>query len=157
MRFKCALVDGLIDGAGAAVDLSKDDRDRLALGMAWDEVTTVPYRLQVPLHFCRHATRPGPKWFGQKCNIEGGMMCVFIDEPPFDDMFGFENFATAALTVLILCFWLALVAFICEVVILVSGQLFFSPCLSKPQGCSYSMRHRRCCSSFCNKNLIRWC
>jgi hypothetical protein len=100
MRYKCALVEGLVDGAGESISLSHEDRAQLELGKAWDEVTSLPYRLQVPLRFCRHTTRPGPAWYGQHCNEEDSMMCVFINEPPFDGLMGFENFGTAVLTVL---------------------------------------------------------
>ena len=99
MRYKCALVEGLLDGAGESISLSQEDRAQLELGKAWDLVTSLPYRLQVPLRFCRHTTRPGPAGYGQRCNEEDGMMCVFINEPPFDGLMGFENFGTAVLTV----------------------------------------------------------
>ena len=91
MRYRCALVDFL----------PEEDLTKLKLGVAWDEVTSLPYRLQVPTRFCRHSTRPGPEWFGQKCEWENGMMCVKINEPPFGNLLGFESFPTAVLSVLL--------------------------------------------------------
>jgi hypothetical protein len=102
MRYKCALVDGLVDGTGRFFSLSNEDKIQLTLGKGWDEVTSEPCRLQIPTKFCRHETRPGPKSWGQSCDMADGMMCVFIDEPPFGDVMGFENIGTAILTVLFL-------------------------------------------------------
>lgn len=90
MRYRCALVDFL----------PEEDRTKLQMGIAWDEVTSLPYRLQIPTRFCRHSTRPGPDWLGQKCEWEIGMMCIKINEPPFGDMLGFESFPIAVLSVL---------------------------------------------------------
>jgi hypothetical protein len=80
----------------------EDDLNQLRLGKAWDEVTSEPYRLQIPQRFCRHATRPGPDDWGQQC-IGDGFMCVHINEAPFADWLGFESIVQASLTVF---FWL---------------------------------------------------
>lgn len=99
LRYKCVQVDGLVDGAGKVFSLSEDDKRQLELGKAWDEVTSLPARLQIPARFCRPSTRPGPQDWGAKCLAEEGMMCVFINERPFDGMMGFENLGSALYTV----------------------------------------------------------
>ena len=100
MRYKCVKVDRLFDASGEVFSLSEGDKQLLEQGKAWDEVTALPYNLQVPAQFCRHQTRPGPKTWGNRCAEEEGMMCVFIDEAPFEGLMGFEDFASAASTVI---------------------------------------------------------
>ena len=90
MRYKCVRMDDW---------LSADDADKLRRGVAWDKVTSMPYRLQIPTTFCRMSIRPGGDYMGNKCDETNGMMCVFIDEPPFKKLIGFENIIEAALSV----------------------------------------------------------
>ena len=90
MRYKCVRMDDW---------LSADDADKLRRGVAWHKVTSMPYRLQIPTTFCRMSIRPGGDYMGNKCDETNGMMCVFIDEPPFKKLIGFENIIEAALSV----------------------------------------------------------
>ena len=114
MRYKCVRMDDW---------LSADDADKLRRGVAWHKVTSMPYRLQIPTTFCRMSIRPGGDYMGNKCDETNGMMCVFIDEPPFKKLIGFENIMEAALSVRFLLHF----GFILPLYEYVMGT-FFPPC-----------------------------